>query len=498
MNAINLVFPHQLFQESPLLANGFPIYLIEELLFFRQYQFHKQKIAFHRASMKSYQQYLEKNGITVYYIESADTRSDLRHWRKFLKSKQIEELHLLDTIDDWLKQRLGAYSDICILRIYDTPNFLSKPEHLKQFFRRDKKFFFQTNFYQQQRKHLGYLVDGGNKPIGGKWSFDADNRKKFPLRKMPPAITYPPPSALWEEAVSYTQEHFSDHLGHLDAERYYPLTHEEAQEWLVQFLNFRFHEFGPYEDALLKENSILHHSVLSPLLNTGLILPEQVLEQALNFSQRENVPLNSTEGFVRQIIGWREFIRGMYEAKGRYVRTRNFWNAHRPLPPSFYDGTTGILPIDDTIKKVLRTGYAHHIERLMVLGNFMLLCEFDPDAVYQWFMQLFIDAYDWVMVPNVYGMALFADGGTFATKPYIAGSHYIRKMSNYPAGEWEKIWDGLFWRFILKHEDFFAANPRLRMMVTNLHRMSPEKRTNHVNIAEAFLAQWDRKTVQDQ
>lgn len=496
MNAINLIFPHQLFQESPLLHNGFPIYLIEEFLFFRQYQFHKQKIALHRASMKCYQQFLEEQGLEVYYIESADTQSDMRKWRNFIESKQVQEIYLLDPVDDWLRQRIDAYRDLCVLKIYDTPKFLSSPEDLKPFFRKDKKSFLQANFYQQQRKRLGYLVDGSNNPLGGKWSFDAENRKKFPAHKTPPAITYPPPSAQWDEAVAYTQNHFSDNLGHLDAERYYPITHKEAEEWLEQFLNFRFHEFGPYEDAILKEHSILHHSVLSPLLNTGLILPQQVMEQALGFAQRENVPLNSTEGFVRQIIGWREFIRGMYVTKGRYSRTRNFWKATRPLPSSFYDGTTGILPIDETIKKVLRTGYTHHIERLMVLGNFMLLCEFDPDAVYQWFMELFIDAYDWVMVPNVYGMVLFADGGTFATKPYVSGSNYIRKMSNYPSGEWENIWDGLFWRFILKNEAFFAANPRLRMMVTSLHRMSPDKKTNHVNIAEAFLARLDQQTAQ--
>jgi deoxyribodipyrimidine photolyase-related protein len=205
------------------------------------------------------------------------------------------------------------------------------------------------------------------------------------------------------------------------------------------------------------------------------------------FAEKKDIPINSTEGFVRQIMGWREFIRGMYEVKGSYSRTRNFWNFKRKIPDSFYDGSTGIDPIDATIKKVLKTGYCHHIERLMVLGNFMLLCEFDPDEVYRWFMELFIDAYDWVMVPNVYGMSQFADGGTFATKPYIGGSNYIRKMSDYPSGPWEAIWDGLFWQFIDNHMDFFASNPRTSMLVHSYNRMAPEKRKEHLARADAFI-----------
>jgi len=187
-------------------------------------------------------------------------------------------------------------------------------------------------------------------------------------------------------------------------------------------------------------------------------------------------------------MGWREFIRGMYEAKGRESRIKNYWGFTRKIPASFYDGTTGIVPIDDTIKKILKTGYCHHIERLMILGNFMLLCEFDPDEVYQWFMELFIDSYDWVMVPNVYGMSQFADGGFFATKPYISGSNYVIKMSNYKKGAiWQTTWDGLFWRFMHVHRDFFVKNPRLGMLVRNFDNQSPEKRNGHLEVAEEFL-----------
>jgi deoxyribodipyrimidine photolyase-related protein len=223
------------------------------------------------------------------------------------------------------------------------------------------------------------------------------------------------------------------------------------------------------------------------MLNVGLITPDEVLRKALTFANENNVPLNSTEGFVRQIIGWREFIRGVYLAKGGEERTRNFWGFDRKIPDSFYTGETGIPPVDKTIKKVLETGYCHHIERLMVLGNFMLLCEIDPDEVYRWFMELFIDAYDWVMVPNIYGMSQFADGGLTSTKPYISGSNYLMKMSDYPKGEWQETWDGLFWRFMHVHRDFFDSNPRLSMLVRNLDRMSEEKLNNHLGKAEEFL-----------
>jgi deoxyribodipyrimidine photolyase-related protein len=304
---------------------------------------------------------------------------------------------------------------------------------------------------------------------------------------LPPPVYFPERTALWNEAVDYTLSRFPENPGSISKDRLYPLTHQEAHDWLEQFLTYRFHDFGIYEDAIVKESSILNHSILSPLMNVGLIEPREIINRALEFSKEEEVPINSTEGFIRQIIGWREFIRGMYLSKGRFSRTRNFWGFDRKIPRSFYDGSTGIEPIDQTIRKVLESGYCNHIERLMILGNFMLLCEFDPDEVYRWFMELFIDAYDWVMVPNVYGMCLFADGGSFATKPYIGGSNYIKKMSNYPKGEWEQVWEGLFWSFVKKHQDFFRSNPRTSMLVHSLNKMSVEKQKIHIQNADSFI-----------
>lgn len=485
--SINLIFPHQLFAESPLLENGSNIYLIEEYLFFNQYNFHKQKIAFHRATMKSYQQYLIAKGIEVEYIEAIDPKSDIRVFMTDLENADVKQINVIDPVDNWLHKRLTNKINGITLNVVDSPSFLNTKDDLNHFFKKDKKSFFQTTFYKQQRKKRNILLDSDQKPIGGKWTYDSDNRKKYPKGKTPPAIHFPKSTPFWTEAISYTETHFKDNIGHISKDPIYPIDHQQANAWFTQFLDFRFFDFGIYEDAIVKQQSYLNHSLLSPLLNAGLLLPNHILKESLSFAERNNIPINSAEGFVRQIIGWREFIRGMYHCKGSYSRTKNFWNFNRAIPKSFYDGTTGIDPIDDTIQRVLKTGYCHHIERLMVLGNFMLLCEFDPKQVYQWFMELFIDAYDWVMVPNVYGMSQFSDGGTFATKPYIGGSNYIKKMSNYKTGLWVDIWNGLFWRFVHKHQEFFKSNPRTSMMYYSLNRMSDEKRESHMEHADNFL-----------
>ena len=485
-----LIFPHQLLANHPLLSEGGDIYLIEEYLFFNQYKFHKQKIAFHRASMKGYEAYLQEKGIQVNYIDANSQLSDVRQLIPHLEEKGFTEIHFVDPVDNWLSKHIKTATKNSELKSCDSPLFLNSANALTHFFKPQKKSFFQTTFYKQERKKRTILVDEQQNPEGGKWTFDTENRKKYPKGKTPPAIHYPNTNSYWSEAFDYVHNNYSNNYGEVDKNPLYPINFEQAEVWFRQFLEFRFHQFGDYEDAIVKEESFLHHSILSPLLNCGLLTPDYIVNESLSFAKSEGVPINSAEGFVRQIIGWREFIRGMYVCKGNYARTRNYWQFTRKIPVSFYKGTTGIDPVDDTIKKVLRTGYCHHIERLMILGNFMLLCEFDPDEVYKWFMELFIDAYDWVMVPNIYGMSQFADGGTFATKPYIGGSNYIKKMSNYKTGEWATIWDGLFWRFISTHQDFFSSNPRMGMMVHSFNRMETEKQAAHIKTAETFLSKF--------
>ncbi len=490
MKAINLIFPNQLFEHSQLLENGFPIFLVEELLFFKHYNFHKQKIAFHRATMKHYEAFLISKNIEVDYIESSEDISDIRELIPYLKSIGITNISYIDPVDNWLQKRIakGCLDNSIEKNVYDSPLFLNTKEDLQPFFRSDKKKYHQTSFYTAQRNNRHILIDPDGKPTGGKWTFDAENRKKYPAKKIPPAIQFPDVDSFYKEALEYVDKNFSTNIGQLTTNGLYPTNFKTSKLWFQQFLEQRFLEFGTYEDAIVAENSILNHSVLTPMLNTGLITPAYVIEQSIAFAETNNIPINSLEGFVRQIIGWREFIRGIYESRGSDERTRNFWGFTKKIPISFYNGTTGIYPIDQTIKKTLETGYCNHIERLMVLGNFMLLCEFDPDEVYRWFMELFIDSYDWVMVPNVYGMSQFADGGLMATKPYISGSNYLMKMSNYKKGEWQAVWDGLFWRFMDTHRSFFKQNPRLGMLVAMFDKMPQEKRHKHLENAELYLA----------
>lgn len=488
---ISLVFPHQLFKNSKVIELGHDIYLIEEFLFFRLYKFHKQKIAFHRASMRAYKDYLEQKGLKVHYIASTDNTSDIRYLNQLIDLDQIDEIHLLHPEDNWLEKRLYGFENQVKFSVYDTPSFILTREDIHEQFIANRKSYFQTSFYKGQRQRFNILVDQQGNPEGGQWSFDTENRKKYPKAKQPPATHFPGGNSYWKEAVLYTEKHFNENPGELKQGSHYPLTFQEAEDWLQQFFDYRFYEFGVYEDAIVAQEKVLNHSLLSPLINVGLLLPMDVIEQSVQFAKENKVPLNSLEGFVRQILSWREFIRGLYTVHGTQSRTKNFWKFNRSIPPSFYKGTTGIPPIDETINKVFETGYCHHIERLMVLGNFMLLCEFDPDEVYQWFMELFIDAFDWVMVPNVYGMSQFADGGLFATKPYLSSSNYILKMSNYEKGDWQQTWDALFWNFIAKHEDFFAKNHRTGFILANYRKQSPEQKTAHLERAQSFLAQLD-------
>ena len=438
--------------------------------------------------MKSYEKFLKKKKLDVVYIDSTENISDIREFIRNL-DKKIQSIKIYDPVDNWLSRRINDSCEEKNIKIenYNNPLFINNNEDLETFFRSDKKKFFQTSFYKKQRVKLDIMMIG-DKPEGGKWTYDDQNREKYPKNKIPPEIDYPKKDDNYNEALNYLNNNYKNNYGLIDDENIYPYNFQLAKKWLDDFFITRFYEFGPYEDAVVKEKSILNHSVLSPLLNTGLINPKELIKRTINYHYENKIPINSTEGFIRQIIGWREFIRGVYVCKGTEERNKNFWKFSRKIPSSFYSATTGIDPVDDTINKINKSGYANHIERLMIIGNFMLLCEFDPNEVYRWFMELFIDSYDWVMVPNVYGMSQFGDGGLMSTKPYISGSSYILKMSNYKRGDWCMIWDSLFWNFIDKQREFFLTNPRMRMLVSSFDRMDIEKKEKLINTANKFIS----------
>jgi len=480
-----LVFPNQLFADTAVPARGANVFLLEHPRFFSRFQFHKQKLLFHRASMKAYAARLSRRHVKVQYIEHA-TLCEAGGLAQFLKSSRVTEIAVTDPCDVSLQDELQEAAGLLgiELTVVASPQFLCDAKSLAVFFR-GRKHLSMASFYSHQRKRLGVLVENG-KPVGGKWSLDAENRQRLPADISIPALPRIPRRRQVAEARGYVLKHFPDHPGSVD-DFFYPVTHADARAWLRDFFEQRLAQFGPYEDAMSRQEPFLFHSLLSPLINAGLLTPADVLEQTLNYSREHDIPLNSLEGFARQIIGWREFMRAVYLLIGDQQRNANFWGCANELPSAFYQANTGIEPVDAVIQRIRRTAFTHHIERLMILGNFFLLCEIRPDEVYRWFMELFIDAYDWVMVPNVYGMSQYADGGRITTKPYISSSNYVRKMSDFPKGSWCDVWDALFWRFIHKHKEVFASNPRMRVMAVQVERMDAEKLEKHRSLAQRYV-----------
>ena len=489
MTEAAVILPHQLFGAHPGLQKDRMVYLVEDPWFFRNpeadLRFHRQKLVLHRASLQAYRDHLERRGHRVCYLE-LNPEGGRGSLMDRLREDGVTEIVLCDPVDRGLTERVrreAAEADLKV-RFLPTPMFLCSPEEITDFFR-GKERFHQTSFYIHQRRRRNILMEGG-RPAGGRWTYDPLNRRRLPRGLAVPPLPRPDNEPYASEAGEYVRRKFPGHFG--DTSPFpYPVTQEAARKWLEHFLMERLGNFGDYQDALSAREPYLFHSLLSPLLNIGLLTPDQVLTATMDFARDHPVPLNSLEGFVRQILGWREYVRAVYLLAGERQRNGNFWGHSRPVPEALYTGTTGLLPVDTVIGRLRATAYAHHIERLMVLGNFLLLAEIHPREVYRWFMEMFIDAYDWVMVPNVFGMSQFADGGLIMTKPYVSSSHYLLKMSDYPPGPWCQVWDGLFWRFIHKHQDYFRKNPRLAPLARALTRLSPERLRNLVQAAEAFL-----------
>ncbi len=492
---VQLVFPHQLFDASALFVEEGAFYIIESDLFFLQYQFHQQKLLFHRASMKYYADLISQKGGNCHYIDAHDPHGQIPFLVEWLASRGVKKIKMYDPCDHWLdKQLKNACTKGSIELMYlPSPNFLNNQSNSVALLG-NKKTYFQTSFYTEQRKQRKILLEADGNPVGGQWSYDVENRKKIPKNTTIPELHFFEKNELIDEATDYVKIKFKNNPGNSEAPfntgnkaLYYPVTHADAKKAMDLFIAEKIELFGIYEDAMLVSEKTLFHSVLSPLINVGLIQPTDFINALLNAYKKAGAPINSIEGIVRQIIGWREFVQLTYRKIGSQQRTKNFWGFTKKMPSAFYTGTTGISPIDSSIKKLLESSYNHHIERLMVLGNFMLLCEIRPDDVYQWFMEMYIDAYDWVMVPNVYGMSQFADGGMITTKPYICGSNYLMKMGDFPKGEWQATWDGLFWRFLSKQRAVFTKNPRWAMLLSTWDKMPEEKRATHLNNAEQFL-----------
>jgi deoxyribodipyrimidine photolyase-related protein len=471
-----LILGNQLFAPK-LLQKDVKLFMREDFELCTYYKFHKHKIIFFLASMRSYAEELRKAGFDVHYEELKESSLPYeRHFLNFLKSQKIKEVLHYEIEDKFFESRIvkALQNEKIKVETLSSPMFLTSRSEFLEYLKTSKKPLMK-NFYERQRKRLNILTDTKQNPIGGKWSFDEENRLKLPADVMPPALLIPKPSEITVKVAQLCDQTFSSHPG--ESKNFWlPVDRKGAQLWLHQFLTERLCFFGPYEDALPSHTEFVFHSVLTPFLNTGWLTPEEVVQKTLSFAKEKKISMASVEGFIRQVIGWREFVRGIYQNFSEKQDSANFWNHKGRLTQHWYDAQTLIPPLDASLKKVNRYGYAHHIERLMVIGSLMLLLEVDPKEAHRWFMEMFIDSSDWVMGPNVYGMALFSDGGIFATKPYICGSNYYRKMGPFKTGDWCDGVDGLYWQFIEKHKSFFMKNPRLSMMARTVEKMDPVRK----------------------
>jgi deoxyribodipyrimidine photolyase-related protein len=486
-----ILFGNMLFSDrSTLPTQQMPVFMVEDDGFCTHFKYHKHKLILVLAAMRHHRDALQQQGTTVEYWELDSGPAKLSYEEKLLQAVRkysVTTLHTYTIEDRGLHDRI---QDFCsnhhlTLIFHESPLFLTTHAEFQTYRKRYKRLF-MGDFYKFQRLRLEILLDKDGKPQGGQWSYDDQNRKPLPKKIDIPSLSLPTPTHHVKAVSALVDRLFPDHPGQ-SQNFWLPVTHKDSTIWLHQFLSERFSNFGPYEDALSTKEPFVFHSVLSPMLNLGILTPKEVVDSALAYAANHDVPLNSLEGFIRQMIGWREYIRGVYHAIAPTQRQQNVLSHHRKLTPDWYNGTTGLVPVDQVIQQVQNRGWAHHIERLMVMSNIMLLAEIHPTEVYRWFMELFVDSADWVMVPNVYGMGQFADGGQMMTKPYISGSNYLNKMGDYPKGDWCEVWDGLYWRFVDRKRDLLTRNPRLSMTIKTLEKMDSERRQKIFAKAEEFI-----------
>ena len=451
---------------------------------------HKLKLYLFLCAMREYRDELESSGLNVSYFKLEDRDRNQSYADllcQFMSNNNYDIANLFEVENRFFERKIIETAEENDLKLvfHQSPMFMFSREEFSSFYS-NKNNFRLSNFYKHTRKKFKILLDDKNEPIGGKWSFDEENRKKIPNNWVVPQLKKEQESKHHRDIIKLIEMYFADHNGNLE-NIWFPVRRKDAEKQLELFLHERLEYFGLYEDAMRMEENFLYHSCISPLLNIGLITPLAIIKSASKVFNRGLAPINSVEGFIRQIVGWREFIRGIYRLKGNQQKRSNFWGHKRILKQSWYEGTTGILPLDDNIKLTLRDGYNHHIPRLMVISNLMNLCQINPQNIYNWFMEMYIDSSDWVMIPNIFGMATYSDGGLMSTKPYTCSSNYILKMSNYKKGEWCDIVDGLYWKFIETHKDFYASNPRLSFQLRLLGKMNIDRKKRIYRFANKFL-----------
>lgn len=448
---------------------------------------HKKKIAFIFSAMRHFAQELKEKGYNVHYtkLDDPDNAGSFRgEMKRAIKSHKPSKIILTEPSEYRVLEDIKLWSDDMNISVDILPDdrFLATHQEFADW-AKDRKQLRMEYFYREMRKKYGLLMNGEN-PEGGAWNYDSENRKP-PKENLNVPNTYTAKtSSITDDVIKLVEEKFSDHFGDLEP-FYFAVTRDQALYALDKFINERLKNFGDYQDAMVQGEPWMYHSHISFYINIGLLTPLECCERAEAAYAEGSAPLNATEGFIRQIIGWREYIRGIYWLKMPEYEHKNFLNANRALPSFFWDANTKMNCMRQCITETKENAYAHHIQRLMVLGNFALIAGLSPDEVNEWYMIVYADAYQWVELPNVTGMILFADGGALASKPYAASGSYINKMSDYCKGCSYSVtkkngkdacpFNYLYWDFMMRNQDKLEGNPRIGFGYRTLSKMSDEK-----------------------
>ncbi len=456
-----------------------PIILIESYSHIKQLRYHKQKLVLIWSSMRHFAEELRQQGYSVTYEIAEDFQTPLESW---VKENQIDQLQIMTPND---KPFLNTIEDLklpCDINLLPNNHFLWSSEEFNNWAKNRKRLLME-DFYREGRRRFDILMEA-DKPVGGKWNLDKENRK-------PPKAKLNTPEPLWFEADEITQEVIQQvdclnipTYGDLKQFRW-GVTRSQALKVLKYFIDIRLPDFGPYQDAMVTGEQTMWHAMLSPYINLGLLQPLEIIQAAEKAYHDNQLALNSVEGFIRQVLGWREYMHGIYHHVDADYPQQNWFEHNKPLPEFFWTGETKMNCLHQILTQVMDMGYAHHIQRLMVLNNFGLIAGISPQELETWFHSAFIDAYDWVMQTNVIGMGQYADGGLLASKPYAASANYINKMSDYckscyyqhskRTGEKACPFNFLYWDFLNRHRDKLKFQGRMNFILKNLDRMTPEE-----------------------
>jgi len=479
------------------------VIMIESVSEAKQVWSHKARIALFLSAMRHFALALEQRHYPLNYVRESSL-GIVEALREELLRNRITHLVCVEPGEWRLKQAIAdlAQELHLVLDMREDDHFFCSHQTFRNWVG-DKKEIRLEYFYRLMRKTHGILVDADGNPEGGQWNFDTDNRK--PYSRKGPGLIDPPasfaPDQITREVLDYVARCYPDHPGSLDYFNW-PVTRQEALEALHYFVEYRLRNFGTFQDAMWTDTPSGWHSLLSSSLNLKLLNPREVIDAVLVAWKKYALDLSTVEGFIRQILGWREFVRGMYFLDMPKMAQDNFYDHQRPLPAWYWTGQTEMACMKDAIGQTLKYGYAHHIQRLMVTGNFALLAEILPSEVCNWYLAVYVDAIEWVELPNTAGMALFANGGRFTSKPYIASGAYIKRMSNYcnscrykpevRTGENACPVTNLYWHFLIRHRSQFDANPRTRLMTANLNKISQEDQAAIVLDAQRILNNLDQ------